>query len=74
MIQKITNAQDAMDALSENYEQLIMMKRKPDFAREVANNIGKMIGLAKTQVIEKMRTGDKTPVQWLADDNVKQLK
>lgn len=65
MITKINNASDAMDALSENFELLTTGKRKPDLAREVTNNIGKMINLVKTQIVEKVRTGDSEPIQWL---------
>lgn len=65
MITKINNAQDAMNALSENFEMLVIGKRKPDFAREVNNGIGKMISLAKVAVIEKVRNGDNTPIAWL---------
>jgi len=65
---KITNAADAMEALSENFEALITGKRKPDIAREVTNNIGKMINIKKTQVVDKLRTGDKRPIAWLDDE------
>lgn len=71
MITKIRDADDAFSALEENFELLVTLKRKPDFSREVTNTIGKMISLAKTQSIDKIRTGDTTPIEWLMGKNHK---
>ena len=70
---KISNSEDAMTILSENLEMLLTGKRKPDFAREVNNGIGKMISCQKTKIIERLRTGDKEPLEWFKDTKQKTL-
>jgi hypothetical protein len=74
MITKINNANDAMAALSENFTGMVEKKRTIALAKEVTNNIGKMVNLAKVQVVEKMRTGDKEPLVWLIENSTKQIE
>jgi hypothetical protein len=69
MITKINNAQDALAALNENFEKLIKKERTPLIAKEVNNTIGKMTNLVKTQLMQNMWTGDKTPIEWLGNES-----
>jgi hypothetical protein len=65
MITEIHNADDAMKALNENFTKLIKKERSPLIAKEVNNTIGKMTNIVKTQLMQNMWTGDKSPINWL---------
>lgn len=70
MITKIKNADDAYSALNENFEKLVTGKRKIIEAKEVNNTIGKMISIAKTQVMDLIRRSDaKSEIPWLLPAN-----
>lgn len=64
MITRIHTAEDAKKALNENLEGILTGKRKLPMAKEVNNNIGKYISIVKFELMEKMRTGDKEPMEF----------
>jgi hypothetical protein len=73
MITQIANAQDALAALNENFEKLVKKERNPLMAKEVNNTIGKMTNVVKTQLAQKMWTGDRKPILWLSDSDTNKL-
>jgi hypothetical protein len=66
LITTINDAHDAMTALNQNFNMLVTGKRKILEAKEVNNSIGKMINLAKAQVMDAIRTGNTDPITWLS--------
>lgn len=74
IIQRINDAHDAMAALNQNYNFLVTGKRKILEAKEVNNTIGKMINIAKAQVMDALRTGNEDPIPWLAPLTQKQIE
>lgn len=74
MINKIHDAKNAMEALAENFELVVTGKRSLPVATVVQKNISSMVSLAKTQVLEKLRVNDKTPLMWLWIDEQQPLK
>lgn len=72
LITQINDASDAMLALNQNFNMLVTGKRKILEAKEVNNSIGKMINLAKAQVVDALRTGNTDPILWLSP--VKQIE
>lgn len=66
LITEVKNAQDALDALNQNFGYLVTKKRKVIEAKEVNNTIGKMTNVVKEQAKELDRLGDKsTHIPWL---------
>lgn len=64
MITKISNSQDTLQALNENYEGLLTGKRKQPLAKEVNNTIGKICNVVKMELIHKQLTADRTKLTW----------
>lgn len=71
MITKIKNSTDAINALNENLEGLLTGKRKLLMAKEVNNTVGKVTNIVKMELMQKMVTGDKTPLAWFTNEKQK---
>lgn len=74
MITKINNADDALQAFNENFEGILSGKRKLPVAKEINNNLGKMMGVIKMQLMHKVIVGDRTPLQWFGDVGPSQIQ
>jgi hypothetical protein len=75
MITKIRSSQDALDALNENLEGMLTGKRKLDLGKSVETNVRNNLSVIKMELMEKIRIGDKTPMEWFTKGSTqKQLK
>lgn len=74
MITQVSNSQDTLKALNENLEGLLTGKRKLPVVKEVNNTLGKFCNVVKMEIMHKVITGDKTPLEFFSNSGKKELQ
>ena len=69
----MNTAREAAELLDENLSLVLKGKRDLNIGTFVQKSVSTRMQLVKTEVLEKLRVGDRTPIMWLFEDSSKKI-